>query len=481
MAEPYLSQTQQQRLQQVLAPQLRQSLEFLQVPLMELRTLVQQEIEQNPTVEEVPPEKESVEIEPGSGDSETEAEEGELNFDDAEFEALARLDDEWRDYFQQEAGTYSYSRDDEERRQHFFESIHREPTLQEHLLDQLRFADLDEEDHKLGELLIGSINDDGYLAQGPEELAENSGHQPPRVYRVLEVIRDFDPVGVAARDLRECLLLQLERVGQGDSLAAELVDQHLDQLGAHKYEDIARALRRSVAEIEQTARFIATLEPKPGRRFSVEGATYVYPEITVRKIEGEYVIILNDDQIPHVRISRQYRRLLDDPNTPRQTKSYIRDKIRAGTFLVRSIDQRQQTIYNIASEIVRVQRDFLDHGVTHLRPLTMAAVAETLGIHETTVSRAIANKYMQTPQGMYELKYFFTPGYQTAGGESVSNEVVKSTIARLVEGEDPHKPLSDQAIVRNLADRGLKVARRTVAKYRDELNILPSHLRRQRS
>ncbi len=474
MPEQYLAQTQQQRLQMILAPQLRQSLALLQVPILELRTLVQQEMQQNPTLEEKLLETTQVEVEPGSSEPEDNKE---LDFKE-EFEVLARLDDEWREYFQQSQSSHQYTAEDAAKRQYFFDSITQPESLQEHLLAQLPLAGLPVEDKLAGELIIGSINDDGYLTATIEELAHSTGSDAGRLQRVLKVIQEFDPIGVGSRDLRECLLLQLKRLGKEDSLAALVVRDHLEALGARRYPQIAKALKITPEELQGVAAFIATLEPKPGRMFSAETPSYVLPEVQVQKVGEDYVIVLNRDQIPHLLISKHYRSLLEDPNTTQEVKSYIREKIRAGALLIKSIHQRQQTIYRIATEIVRVQRDFLERGVSELKPLTMVEIASLLGVHETTVSRAIANKYMQTPRGVFEMKYFFTPGFKTSDGKEISNKTIKDTIAKLVAEEDTAKPLSDQEMVEKLKASGITVARRTIAKYRDELRILPSHLRK---
>lgn len=476
MAQQYLAQTQQQRLQLILAPQLRQSLELLQVPILELRTLVQQEIQQNPTLEEQPPETTQVEVEPGSSADKPE-DPNEIDFKE-QFDVLARLDDEWREYFQQSHSFQPYTQEDAAKRQFFFDSITQPESLQQHLLSQLPLAELSDADKPVAELLIGSITDEGYLATPVEELIQNTGADLRTIEELLHVIQEFDPIGVGARDLKECLLLQLRRLGKEESVAAAIVRDHLDELGARKFPQIAKALKITPEEVQQEARFIATLEPRPGRMFSAEAPNYVLPEVLVQKVSGEYLVIMNRDQIPHIFISRHYRQLMEDPNTTPEVKNYIKEKIRNGTLLIKSIYQRQQTIYRIAVEIVRVQRDFLDHGVSRLKPLTMVEIATLLGIHETTVSRAIANKYVQTPRGIFEMKYFFTPGYRLADGHEVSNKTIKDTIAHLVGSEDPANPLSDQAMVEKLKEKGITVARRTIAKYRDELHILPSHLRK---
>lgn len=474
MPGQYLAQTQQQRLQMVLAPQLRQSLELLQVTALELRTLVQEELQQNPTIEEVPPATAQVEVEPGSGEAESNAE---LDFKE-QFEVLSRLDDEWREYFRQSQSFQPHTADDAAKRQFFFDSLTQPESLQEHLLDQLKLAGLSSEERVIAELLIGSINDEGFLTVSLEELSHSTGALPAHLEKLLKLIQEFDPIGVGARDLKECLLLQLHRLGKEESLAAVIVRDHLESLGARKYPAIAKALKIGVEEVQQAAQFIATLEPRPGRMFTPEQPTYVLPEVQVQKSGDKYIVVMNREHIPHVFISKHYRTLMEDPHTTPEVKSYIRDKIRSGMLLIKSIQQRQQTIRRIAEEIVRVQREFLEHGVSHLKPLTMVEIASILGIHETTVSRAIANKYMQTPRGMFEMKYFFTPGLKTSDGSEVSNKTIKDVIAQMVAEEDPAAPLSDQEMAAKLKERGITVARRTIAKYRDALHILPSHLRK---
>ncbi len=469
MSGPSIVQSQQQRMQLALAPQMRQSLELLQVPALELRALIQQEMEMNPTLEleesEPTPETDA----PAEKEAEEEA------FD--EFEMIAQLDDEWREYYTQ---THTpVNRNDADRHQFVLDNYTQSESLQQHLLDQLSLADLDPQDRRLAELVIGSIDDDGYLTTSPDELAASTAEDAGRLADMVAVVQEFDPIGVAARNLVECLLLQLRRLGRGESLAAQLVEHHLDLVASHKYQELARLTKAAPEQIEREVRLIGTLDPKPGRRFSPEAAHYVLPEVSVvRDDEGDYHVVMNNEHIPHLHVSDHYRTLMQDRETAGDVKQYIREKVRSSMFLIKSISQRQQTIYNIAHEIVRVQRDFLDHGISCLRPLTMSEVAVVVGVHETTVSRAIAGKYMQTPRGTFEMKYFFTPGFKNAEGESVSNQAVKEVIAQLVAGENARRPLSDQAMVGALADAGFQVARRTVAKYREELKILPSHLRK---
>jgi len=478
---PTMSLSQSQRLQLILAPQLRQSLEMLQLPVLELRNLIQQELERNPTIEDATVNTETLEIEPTAEKTTPEAaveeEKKPLDFE-KEFEVLSKLDAEWRDYFFQDLASRPYSADDDEKRQYLLDSLPQRESLQQHLIGQLNLSGLSEEDRKIGELIIGSINDVGYLATSLEEMGSTTGYDPRRLEDVLLVVQDFHPVGVAARDLRECLLIQLERMDQTNTLPARIVREHLEALGAKQQLDIAKALGVSVDDVQQAAKIIATLDPMPGRGFASDQATYVTPEIVVTKVDGKYVVLMNDDQLPHVRISSYYRKLMEDPATSAEVKTYIQDKIRSGAFLIKSIHQRQKTIQRIASEIVTTQTEFLEQGIAHLRPLTMAAVAVVVGVHETTVSRAVSGKYMQTPVGVFEMKYFFTPGIKTADGRELSNTTVKDIIANLVSREDTDHPLSDQEIVEKLKEQGIGIARRTIAKYRLLLRIPPSHLRK---
>lgn len=464
---PRMEQSQTLSLQQVLAPQLQQSLHILQAPMLELRNLVQQELQENPVLEEeAPPET----------PAETAAEGDDFQ---EEFERLSRLDEEWRDYMAQSNAYAARSAEDDERRQFFFDSIVGHETLQQHLLEQLKGTDLDTEARKTAELIIGNIDDRGFLAATPEEMAQNSGVPVEQVRAVLEVVRSFHPVGVGALDLRDCLLIQLRRVGKGQTIEYRIVDRHLEDLGKHRLPEIARRLGTTVDRVQAAANFIATLDPKPGQLFAPDPNNYILPDVAIERVGQEYQVIVNGDQIPHLRISNAYKDLMAREHGRTDVREYIRDKIRSGKFLIKSIHQRQQTISNIAHEILKRQRDFMDCGIVALKPMTMVQVAEAVGVHETTVSRAISGKYLATPHGVFEMKFFFTPGYQTADGASVSNATVKETIADLARQEDPRRPLSDKEIVDLLAARGLPIARRTVAKYRTELGILPSNMRKR--
>ena len=471
-----MHQSQNFALQQILAPQLQQSLLILQTPLLELRNLVQQEMETTPVLEELPDESRT-----DGGDS---AESSADNNFKEEFEKLVSLDEEWRDYMTQSASYSSEgfrnSQEAKDKRQFFFDSIAVQETLQQHLVAQLNQTALEADDRKAAELIIGNIDDDGFLQSTPEEMALSSGVPQEDFEKMLLLIQSFYPPGVGARNLRECLLIQLQRHGRESSLEYRIVAEHMEDLGKRRFPEIARRMGISVEEVQRAANKIARLNPRPGQVFAAAPQNYVLPDVTVENVDGDYQIILNNEQIPHLRISNLYKDIIASGNTQgRDVKDYIRDKIRSGKFLIRSIHQRQQTISNIANQIVSRQRDFLEHGASHLKPMTMAEVADAVGVHETTVSRAVSGKYMATPQGVFEMKYFFTPGYQTASGESLSNTSVKEAILDLVKREDGNQPLSDNEIVEILSERGIPIARRTVAKYRTELNILPSHMRRK--
>ena len=392
-----LSQTQSLSQHQVLAPQLQQSLQILQVPMLELRSLIQQEIEANPTLE-------VEDIEPKLEEKSREKEEFR-----EEFDRLTKLDDEWRDYMAQSASYARRSTEEDERRQFFFDSLTEEQTLQQHLFEQLRGTDLPKSDIQLGELLIGNIDDSGFLTTTPEEVAGNTGLDVEDLNRLLQLVQTFHPVGVGARNLRECLLIQLKRLGKEGALEWKIISNHLEDLAKKRYPEIARRCGTNIECVQRAANFIATLDPKPGQIFAPDPNHYVLPDVTVEKIGGRWIISLNGDQIPHLRISNTYKDVMAQDTNKDDVREYIREKIRSGKFLIKSIHQRQQTISNIAHEIVARQKEFLEVGPSGLKPLTMVQIAEVVGVHETTVSRAISGKYMATPHGVFDMKYFFTP------------------------------------------------------------------------
>ncbi|MCB1194937.1 RNA polymerase factor sigma-54 [bacterium] len=456
-----------------MTPQMKQAIQLLQLPLLELRDVIEQEMTQNPVLEEKIDDEKPLKEEPEQSEP---AEE--LDFKE-EFDRLAELDNEWRDYFRQSGSYIKSSQDDEERRLYLENSITREETLHDHLLNQLNIMASSEEEKAIGELIIGNIDDNGFLQCALEEIASQAGVTVEHVGLVLQIIQSFHPVGVGARSLKECLAIQIQRLGKKDSLAEKIVLEYLDELGKKRYNIIARDLKVSLQTVQKEAEFIATLEPRPGRIFAQETVHYVVPDIVLEKADDEYKIILNDEKIPHLRISNLYRRLMNQKDVEQSTREYIKEKIKSGMWLIKNIHQRQQTIYNIAQELVNRQRRFFDEGIAFLKPMTMQVIAGALGLHESTISRAISNKYIQTPRGLYQLKYFFTTSIATDSGNAASATTVKDKISEIIRGEDPRKPLSDSKIIDMLKKEGIQLARRTVAKYRKEMSILPANLRRK--
>lgn len=476
------SQSMQQTMR--MTPQMVQSLEILQIPLMDLQARIQSEMERNPVLEEKigsgPElvEGEAPSLHAGADTFRTDDDVNDFDTDDfaREFDELGRLAS------LSEMPRETVSADQMARRQYFMDSFSAPDSLYEHLSNQLQVAGLTEEEKAAGEAILGSLSEDGYLVATTEELAAESGVSTAIVEEVIPIVQEFDPVGVASRDLRECLLVQLKRLDKvyPSSPEAVLVHDHLDEVAQKKWDDIAAKSRLSVPTIQDAAHFISTLEPKPGRQFSAEGTVYITPEIVVYREEegGAWVIENVRDLWPKLFIRPDYKEMLHAKDTDSEAKKFIREKIKDGSLLMRSIHQRQSTIRRIAVEIVHAQHEFLEHGVSRLKPLTMADVAEKIGLHETTVSRAVSGKYMQTPMGLFELKFFFTPGLKKADGSTISTEAVKNAVAVAIEQEDIKKPLSDQDIAVLLQKQGFHVARRTVAKYREQLGIPPSHLRK---
>src|SRR5213075_3064862 len=383
------------------------------------------------------------------------------------------------DHFAQTNLPMRQNQEDEEKRQFMFDSLVSSISLQENLLEQVRMSDLMEDQRQIAEMIIGNIDDYGYLQSSVDELSFATNIRPERIHEVLKIIQTFHPTGVGARDLRECLLLQLERDGKQGTIEHRIVSECMEALGNRRIPEIARTLDTTVEEVQSALARIANLEPRPGRAYLSDNNQYILPEVFVQKVGVDLIVSTNNDHVPHLRISNTYKDLLAQADSSAEVREYIREKIRAGKFLIKSLHQRQQTILNIAREIVKRQREFLEKGVAFLKPMTMVQVAEVVGVHETTVSRAVSAKYMKTPQGIFEMKYFFTSGIQTANGIGMSNTSVKDMIDEMVKKEDPSKPLSDEEIVKLLTEKGIQIARRTIAKYRSELNILPSHLRKK--
>lgn len=485
MASQGLQQVQKQAQSLVLAPQLRQSLKILQAPALELRNTILEELQQNPALEELPNEGISIEEQGSNGDSSSSDNDldgtNDLRLSDDDFSALSRVTEDYREYYAQESGASSYTTEDAERRQHFFDSLVSETSLQEHLVRQAEMADLSELERSAIEYIIGSLDDRGFLTTSLPDLALMAQLPLREIQRAAEIVKALDPPGIGCADLQECLLTQLRVQGKGGTLAAQIVREQFDRLLRRRIPEIARKIGVEVEDVQDALSEISSLDPAPGRRFGEDLNRVIEPDVTIEKDGEDWQITLNGDYIPRLRISNRYKQMMAEGEVRGKDREYLREQIRSGKFLIQSISQRQDTIRRISEEILEYQRGFFEEGVRALRPLTMNQIAEKVGVHETTVSRAIANKFMETPHGIFEFKYFFTPGYQGQNGEAVSNKSVKERIAHIIETENSAKPYSDQEIVRVLAEEDIKIARRTVAKYREELGILPTSLRRQYS
>ena len=453
---------QQQKL--LMTPELRQAIAILQMSTLELGEHIQKEMEENPFLDEKEPE---------------EVPEQEKREAEAEAEANNALE-QWMEYHSDR--DYGYMPQEREEEKSFENYVTSRPSLVEHLEFQLRMLSRDDQDLPIGEYLIGSIDDNGYLTVELAEVAARLEVPEARVEKVLKMIHSFHPHGVGACDLSECLMIQLCHYGKNDPIITEIVQNYLEDIGRGRLNRIAQALNISVQEVQEICDLIRTLDPKPGLQYSnSEQVKYIKPDIFVEKIDGEYVVIVNDFQFPRLTINRTYEKILRQPEAfSQEARQYLEEKMGSAMWLIKSIEQRRMTLYKVARCIVDIQKDFLDNGIAFLKPLTLREVADIVEVHESTVSRATTNKYMETPQGLYELKYFFSTGVQCRrGGERISARSIKKQIEEMVAQEDPTQPLSDEQIAQNLQEQGISISRRTIAKYRNELGIASTIIRRR--
>ena len=473
--ETRLSLRQSQRV--VMTPLLQQAIQLLQLSTLELQEVVQKELLENPLLEEVPTETPEPGATPDAAAPAPTAEapptdpppvDRERSTDDLPFDLNAVMFDDY-----EERSLVAQ----EDRDELPFENMVRShSSLGDHLEEQLRFATEDETARRIGTEIIGNLDEDGYLRAELAEIAERCQAPVEDVGRVLALVQGFDPPGVAARTIQECLLIQLKADPNPDPVSVEIVEQYFEDLSRRRYPDIARALKLPLDRVMESVEEIMGLEPKPGRRFGGTDTRYIVPDVVVQKMGGDYVVFLNEDGIPRLRVNSLYRSLLR--NSSDDAKQYVEQKLRSAVWLIKSVDQRQRTLRKTTQSIVKFQREFLDKGLPYLRPLSLRDVGEDIGMHESTISRVTTNKYVETPQGLFELKFFFHSGIASGDGEMVSSISVKKMIQDLLANEDASKPLSDQEVAQILKGRGLVIARRTVAKYREELGILPSHQRR---
>lgn len=469
--EHRLSQAQTQTQRLMLTQRMQQAIQILQLSGMELEQYVQQELEANPVLEQVQRTPDpSGEAEPPSPEKTQEVDDVAFDLDDF----AGRLGDYGR------TGTdMSRNPDLDARREYYENSITKDESFSAVLLNQLRMAAPDETIHRIGERLIGDIDDRGYFTGSIEEVARELGVPEAEVERVLlDVIQRFEPPGIGARDVVECLLLQVDLEYPDEPELRTLVAEYLEPLERRQIPLIAKAMGVAPERVEELRAMLARLNPWPGLEYSADETQYVTPDVVVEKVDDEYMVYLSDYASPNLRIDPTYREMLRKTSVARDDRRYLKGKVDSAKWLIRNIEQRRRTILRIAQAIVEVQQAFLDKGIEHIKPLTLQEIAEKVGVHEATVSRTTRGKYMQTPQGLYEMKFFFSPGLRHDSGEAQSSKSVQSLIQRIVDEEDKTKPLSDQKIAEALKRQGINIARRTVTKYREALGILPTNLRK---
>ncbi|MGE3578039.1 MAG: RNA polymerase factor sigma-54 [Vicinamibacterales bacterium] len=458
----------------ILTPSLQQAIKLLPMSTLELSELLNQEMVENPMLEEVP----SEDLQPPEAQAEAEKADEKAKQDDK----TDTWDDQDYEYFfgdYLDDGYKSRMPAEVKELPPIENTLSTSDSLSDHLLWQLSMQTDDPLIRGIGEAIIGNLNDDGQLVATIDEIASMGSWTTADVERALQLVQSFDPVGVAARDLQECLALQLRHHGLGGTPAEKIVTEHLRLLQNHQIQELSKKMGMSIEELKEPIEIIRHLDPKPGARHNPSQSQYVIPDVYVMKVEDEYVAVLNEEGLPQLRISPVYRRLLDKGGeNSDETRNYVKDKFRSALWLIKSVEQRQRTIHKVATSIINFQREFLDLGIEYLRPLVLRDVANDIGMHESTVSRVVTNKYMHTPQGVFEMKYFFHSGIASQYGDAVSSVTIKQRIRKIIEQEDPHKPLSDSKIVSILQREGLELARRTIAKYREELKIPTSNQRK---
>jgi len=465
-----------------MTPQLQQAIKLLQLSRMELMDVVREELEENPVLEEgqeTPEEKAQSEEELAAENTDEAAPEA-LKEIEGDGDGMADID--WKTYLESYSlgGTTADSYEDDEDRPSYENLLTKKPSLTDHLMWQLGLSRLENREREVAAEIIGNVDDDGYLQVSIEELSAQIGCEPEQAEKVLTAVQDFDPPGVASRSLQECLLKQVEQLGMTEDAVGIILRDHINDLENRRYQVIARCLQIPLDDVFSAAKFISSLDPRPGSQFGQEDVHYIIPDIFVYKISDEYIVVLNDEGLPNLRINSFYRNALSGAeHLDEKAGEYIQEKLRGALWLIKSIHQRQRTIYRVTKSIVKFQRDFFDRGVEHLKPLVLRDVAEDIEMHESTVSRVTTNKYVQTPQGLFELKYFFNSGINTTGGDSVASESVKSKIKEIITAEDARKPFSDQKIVEILRGQGIDIARRTVTKYREMLGVGSSTQRKR--
>jgi RNA polymerase sigma-54 factor len=486
--------------QLVMTPQLQQAIKLLQLNRIELVGLVQQELQENPVLEEVIEGDENdsrvgeggvgeggdgggtepaQEIEAAANTAPTEGLEAGVEREPSDAEKVADL--EWQDYMNSNPQTGIREGVGPDDRPSFESTMTRRPTLADHLEWQLQLSTLPIDEQVASNVIIGNLDDRGYLRSSTDEVSRQAGVALEVVERTLELIQGLDPAGVAARDLKECLTIQIRALEIDDPIVSRILEESLDRLVKRDFRGVAKQLGITIEEVAAAANVIGGLEPRPGRGFGGDEPLYITPDIYVYKVADDFHVVLNDDGLPRLRINGLYKDVLakKDKVVSKDTKEYVHDKVRSALWLIKSIHQRQRTIYKVMESIIKHQRAFFDQGINFLKPLNLRDVADDIEMHESTVSRVTTNKYVHTPQGIFELKYFFNSSINRVQGEAVASESVKARIRRLIVNEDPRRPLSDQRIAEMLKVANIDIARRTVTKYRESMNLLSSTKRRQ--
>jgi len=466
--------------QLVMTPQLQQAIKLLQLSRLELVEMIQQEMEQNPALEESMVDELS-DKNITALESTIDSPEKEILTKEVTIEEKIRTDTDWENYINEYNSTgrvYTESENTEAPNYEAFTS--EKKTLKDHLQWQLGLSGLNEKQEEIGIMMIGNLNKDGYLCSDIEEIAQACNADIKIVEEVLSILQAFDPPGVCARDLCETLLIQVQQLGINNPIIIEIIKNHLKNLENRNTKKIAKALKISTDDVRAAVNIIQYLEPKPGRKFSTDEPAYIIPDIYVYKDGDGFKIIMNDDGLPKLKINRFYKdAIVNGRKISKDTKNYLNEKMQSASWLIKSIQQRQKTIYLVMESILKFQKDFFENGIAYLKPLILKDIAEDIQMHESTISRVTTNKYAYTPQGLFELKYFFNSSIERTGGESMASASVKDRIRLLIENEDHESPLSDEKLSSILQDANIQIARRTVAKYRKVLNILPSNKRKQ--
>jgi RNA polymerase sigma-54 factor len=471
--------------QLVITPQLQQAIKLLQLSRMELIEAVQEELLENPILEEELEEEDLRKQESLKSESNEEENAPEIKADhenqvltEKEGEIKEPENFDWENYLNTYSAPEQIGNGFEELPT-YETTLSQKTSLYDHLMWQLHLSNLSDEEEELGALLIGSVNEDGYLQDPLEEIAEKANVPVEKVEAILRKVQQFDPPGVAARDLKECLLLQVRFFGHEREILEQLVSHHLHNLERKDYRRIAKEMKIPLEQVIHLAKMLHELEPKPGRSYSSSSAQYITPDVYVYKVGSDWIVVLNEDGLPKLQISPFYRNMLKQSAQQDNAKEYVQTKLRSAIWLIRSIHQRQRTLYKVVKAIAKFQKEFLDKGISYLRPMILRDVAQEIGMHESTVSRITTNKYVHTPKGIYELKFFFNNGVTSQEGDSIASETIKDKIRQIISQENTLSPYSDQHIVEILKSNRIDVARRTVAKYREMLGILPSSKRKQ--